>query len=389
MHPWHCIFIIIISTGAFIYLHFLDSIEGETEITLEQLNQISSGAVVTDLEENSNNFDGNHTSKSNLSQQILILSSHNNNHSILNLHRSALDGELFLTILNDELDKVQNTKTEILKPFISELHSIDDKTVLSSLFSCVPNAGSLRIICRGHSQKTANLLAEIILRTYQKSLAFEKNESPLLPQLDQYLKKIYDLENEANELKITIHQRLQDDPADSISLMVTNAEILQVDQEMTTLKNYLKEIDFIHRSKLHPLKFLEVKPISEFGQIKELADVLNQLKSLQNDSSLNEFTRGEILKKITETSVNLESEVINAIAHLKSEVESLLIRKKELQQSAVDTIEESRLSISTDPAVSKLEDIRKKLALIKSDFDKKHLEWMTAKKSFSLILESN
>ena len=134
MQPWHCIFIIIISTGAFIYLHFLDSIEGETEITLEQLNQISSGAVVSDLEENSNNFDGNHTLKSNLSQQILLLSSHNNSPSILNLHRSALEGELFLTILNDELDKIQNTKTEILKPFISELHSIDDKTVLSSLF---------------------------------------------------------------------------------------------------------------------------------------------------------------------------------------------------------------------------------------------------------------
>ena len=156
---------------------------------------------------------------------------------------------------------------------------------------------------------------------------------------------------------------------------------------MSALKNHLKEIDSIYRNKLHPLKLVEVEPISAYGQVKELSDLLAQLKSLSNASDLNDFTRKEVKRKIQETSLNLENEVVKAIDDLKSNVGLLIDRKKELQKSAVDSIEASRLSVSRDPAVAQLEDIRKKLAVLKSDFDQQKLEWITAKKSFSLILK--
>ena len=201
--------------------------------------------------------------------------------------------------------------------------------------------------------------------------------------------EISDLQAEANVLKITVHDKLADDPRDSIFVMATNSEILQIDQEISSLRNHLTEIDSIYRNNLHPLKLVEVKPVAEFGQIRELSDVLAQLKSLQKDADLNAFTQEEVKKKIHETSQNLEKEVINAIDQLKTKVGSLLNQKQILQQSAVDAIEESRLSISRDPAVAKLEDIRTQLARLKSEFEQKQLEWMAAKKAFSLIPKTN
>ena len=387
MQTWHCIVIIALTLGAFLYVTYLDNIENEAKFTLEQLNEIASGKISSESESISKEIDSDPSSQSHLSQKILWLDSNDPRENILDLHRSALEGDAFIKILLKELDKVPTIKKDIFNPFTSELHAIEEKTILGSLVSCIPISGKIKIICRGHSQRTSELLAELILRIYPKSLAFEQEDSPLLPELELFLSKISNLQKNANQLKITIHEKLADDPADSIVVIATKSEILQIDHEMSALKNHLKEIDSIYRNKLHPLKLVEVEPISAYGQVKELSDLLAQLKSLSNASDLNDFTRKEVKRKIQETSLNLENEVVKAIDDLKSNVGLLIDRKKELQKSAVDSIEASRLSVSRDPAVAKLEDIRKKLAVLKSDFDQQKLEWITAKKSFSLILK--
>lgn len=389
MQTWHCIILIALTISAFTYLTFIDDIEEETELTLNQLNEVVSETQKLALSKEINSVDPIVSSKSNLSQKILLLESNGIGKNTLNLHSNAVEGDPFFKILINELDQIQNIKKEIFDPFISELHSIDERTILGSLISCVPTSGKIEIICRGHSQRTADLLAELILRTYQRSLAFEKEEEPILPQLELLLNEIYSLQEEANELKVSIHSKLSEDPKDSIVVMATKSEILQVDQEISTLSKYLKEIESIYRNKMHPLKFVEIRPIAEFGQVRDLANVLGQLKSLQKDSNLNEFTKEEVKKKILQTSLQLETEVINAIDQLKAEVENLINRKKELQQTAVDAIEESRLSLTRDPAVEKLEGIRNKLALLKSDFDQKKLEWISAKKSITIIAKTN
>ena len=81
----------------------------------------------------------------------------------------------------------------------------------------------------------------------------------------------------------------------------------------------------------------------------------------------------------------MEGEVVEAIEEIKFRVETLLNQKKELQKSVIDTIQDHRISISKDPAVAKLDDIRKRLAKLKNEFDEKNLEWIAAKRSFSLI----
>ena len=305
-------------------------------------------------------------------------------------NQSVLEGKWFLGNLLQEIIASQNLKNQIFSAFQSELHNLNEASILESLISLIPNSEKqLNIICRGHSQKAADLLAEMILRYYPKALALEKMDAPMLPSLKEALDEMAELKKEAGDLKIIIHQELKEAPEDSIEVMAIQSEILQIDQDIEELKGHLIQIDSIHRKKLNPQEYLKITPISDFGTVKELSDVLNQLKSLSKDSLLNDFTRKEVENKILSTSQKLESEVIDAISTLKSEVSSLISKKKELQKSAIDQMEKHRTSIVKKPAVSKLEDIRKKLALIKSDFDQKQLVWMTAKKSFSLIPKPN
>jgi len=228
-------------------------------------------------------------------------------------------------------------------------------------------------------------LAEFILRTYPKSLALEKKGEPLLPELRESLDAMAELENEAGELKLVIHEELKEAPEDSIEVMALQSEIVQIDQEVGSLKLYLIEIDSIHRNKEHPLNYLQVRAIAEFGKVKELSDILSQLKSMVENPDLNDFTRNEVKKNIEITSKSLEGEVVEAIEEIKFRVETLLNKKKELQKSVIDTIQDHRISISKDPAVAKLDDIRKRLAKLKNEFDEKNLEWIAAKRSFSLI----
>lgn len=388
MQPWHCIAIIALTVGIFIYGTFLDKIDDESDLSLQQLGILTKKSADSSEIAAGKKSDLDRSGQETLAEKIIWLQCSDSNS--VKLHQNVLEGKWFLGNLLQEIIASQNLKNQIFSAFQSELHNLNEASILESLISLIPNSEKqLNIICRGHSQKAADLLAEMILRYYPKALALEKMDAPMLPSLKEALDEMAELKKEAGDLKIIIHQELKEAPEDSIEVMAIQSEILQIDQDIEELKGHLIQIDSIHRKKLNPQEYLKITPISDFGTVKELSDVLNQLKSLSKDSLLNDFTRKEVENKILSTSQKLESEVIDAISTLKSEVSSLISRKKELQKSAIDQMEKHRTSIVKKPAVSKLEDIRKKLALIKSDFDQKQLVWMTAKKSFSLIPKPN
>jgi len=386
MQTWHCIVIIALTIGGFMYATFLKEIDRESELTLEQLGS-SVNTPLTTQEDPPIDFGREKTNqKSTWAQKVLILQPKERTGSIIDLHQKAMGGEYFFTILLEELSSTEHTKGLIFSAFKSDLHSLDERTILESLISSIPDTSDgLSIICRGHSQRTADLLAEFILRTYPKALALEKNDQPLLPELREKLLSISLLEKEAGELKLIIHEELKDSPEDSIEVMALQSEILQIDQEVGSLKTHLIEIDSIHRNRKHPMNYLQVKPIAEFGNIKELSDILAQLKSLDKSTDLNDYTKKEVENNIKATSESLESAVVLAIDQIKGTVEDLLARKKTLQTAVIDTLETERLAVTKNPAVEKLDDVRKRLALLKNEFDARNLEWMTAKKSFSLF----
>jgi len=386
MQTWHCIVLIALTIGGFMYATFLKEIDRESELTLEQLGS----SIETPLpakEDPSVDFGREQGTDSGAwARKVLFLQATDRKRPFLDLHQSAIAGEFFIEVLLGELELAGRLKEQIFSAFRSELHSLNEATILKSLISYVPESNHiLEIICRGHSQRTADLLAEFILRTYPKSLALEKKGEPLLPELRESLDAMAELENEAGELKLVIHEELKEAPEDSIEVMALQSEIVQIDQEVGSLKLYLIEIDSIHRNKEHPLNYLQVRAIAEFGKVKELSDILSQLKSMVENPDLNDFTRNEVKKNIEITSKSLEGEVVEAIEEIKFRVETLLNKKKELQKSVIDTIQDHRISISKDPAVAKLDDIRKRLAKLKNEFDEKNLEWIAAKRSFSLI----
>ena len=118
--------------------------------------------------------------------------------------------------------------------------------------------------------------------------------------------------------------------------MAIRSEIMQVDQEITEVKQHLLKIDQIHKNGQNPTEYLHIPPVRDYGQVAQVADILAQLKSMRSDKSLNEFTRNQVEENILINSKELEKEVISAIEEIKQSVAHLLERKKSLQQSAFD-----------------------------------------------------
>ena len=113
-------------------------------------------------------------------------------------------------------------------------------------------------------------------------------------------------------------------PEESVEVMAIRSEIMQVDEEVNQFKQYLLKIDQIHKEKLSPHEYLHIPPIRDFGKVTQLADILEQLKSMRLDSSLNSFTRDQVEKNILANSKELEKEVVSAIEEIKQNVASLL-----------------------------------------------------------------
>ena len=160
------------------------------------------------------------------------------------------------------------------------------------------------------------------------------------------------------DLKIIIQEDLKGTPEESVEVMAIRSEIMQLDDDINQFKVHLLKIDEIHKDQLDPNEFLHIPPIRDFSNVSQLADILDQLKSMRLDNSLNEFTRNQIEKNILENSKELEKLVVAAIEEMKAKVADLLQQKKELQQAAFDYISESKLASSRGKNLEKFNKIK-------------------------------
>ena len=171
--------------------------------------------------------------------------------------------------------------------------------------------------------------------------------------------------------------------------MAIRSEIMQVDEEVNQFKQYLLKIDQIHKEKLSPHEYLHIPPIRDFGKVTQLADILEQLKSMRLDSSLNSFTRDQVEKNILANSKELEKEVVSAIEEIKQNVASLLLQKKELQQAAFDNLSETKIAKAKNASLEKFNQIKKVALDAKKEYEDATLLWMSCKSSYSLFRVSN
>ena len=220
-------------------------------------------------------------------------------------------------------------KELILRPFTSELFRRKRIEILASLISIKARSPkSLEIICKGHSIRAANLLSELLLRNYHKLLAAETSTSPIPDSLIEKFQKYQSYEEQLGELKILIQKGIEGAPEESVEVMAIRSEIMQLDEEINRFKNYLLQIDEIHKKKSDPNEYLDIPPIRDFGQVSQIADILEQLKSMRLDDSLNPFTRDQVEKNILANSKELEKEVVTAIEKIKADVTGALAKRR-------------------------------------------------------------
>ena len=177
-------------------------------------------------------------------------------------------------------------------------------------------------------------------------------------------------------------------PEESVEVMAIRSEIMQLDEEINRFKNYLLQIDEIHKKKSDPNEYLDIPPIRDFGQVSQIADILEQLKAMRLDDSLNPFTRDQVEKNILANSKELEKEVVTAIEKIKADVTGALAKKKELQQAAFDHISESSLARSKNKNLANFNKIEQVTLEAKKKYEDAYLLWMSCKSSYTLYRAS-
>ena len=301
------------------------------------------------------------------------------------LHEEALESAGLINTLYTDLEKSPVAKELIFSPFTSELLDGNERQILSSLISIRPRSkNSLEVICKGHSNRSADLLAEMMIRTYNQLIQSETIESPLPLSLSEKFKKHQELQSQMEELKVKIQEETEGSPEESVEVMAIRSEIMQVEDEVNLHKNHLVKIEEIHQDKLDPMEYLHIPPIRDFGQVSQLGNILEQLKSMRLDQTLNKFTRDEVEKNILSTSQDLEKQVVSAIDHLKKTVSELLLRKKDLQKTIFDHISDAKLALSQSGNIRRFKQIKILASNLHKDYEDETLKWIACKSSYTL-----
>ena len=384
MQPWQCIALIVLSIAVFLYASFLDEINETANSSLAALSDNSTVSSETDP------LRSDQDSSSTWAEVILILNSAIAEDYALSFHEESIDSPNFHARLLEELNASPIAKELILKPFTSDLIEGNELEILSSLLSIRPKSEkSLEIICKGHSIRAANLLSELIIRNYNKIIATETTDSPIPVSLAEKLNKFKNLESQWENLKVIIQEEMEGEPEESVEVMAIRSEIMQLDEEVSLFKKHLLKIDEIHKNKLNPNEFLHIPPIRDYGQVSQLADILEQLKSMRLDLTLNKYTRDQVEKNISANSKQLETEVIAAIEEIKQSVTQLLEKKRALQQAIFDHLSEAKLAQSKSTNVKKFSKIKQLMLEAKKEYEDATLLWMSCKSSYSLYRATN
>lgn len=379
MQTWHCIALIIITVAVFFYASFMDEIEERSKSSLLALSNQSIETSKVNVEEpsvpNSTTWaEVSLTLESGIAEPYALL-----------LHEEALESAGLINTICTDLEKSPVAKELIFSPFTSELLDNNERQILTSLISVRPRSkNSLEVVCKGHSSRSAALLSEMMIRTYNQLIHSETIESPLPLSLSEKFKKHQELQSQMEELKIKIQEETAGSPEESVEVMAIRSEIMQVEDEVNLHKNHLVKIEAIHRDKLDPVEYLHITPIRDFGQVTQLGNILEQLKSMRLDQTLNKFTREEVEKNILATSQDLEKQVVTAIDHLKKTVSELLLRKKALQKTIFDHLSAAKLALSQSENIRRFQQIKDLASNLHKDYEDETLRWIACKSSYTL-----
>ena len=255
------------------------------------------------------------------------------------LHAQALKGNTFLSFFYEQIKSSTTASELIFSPFKSEFFMENEKGILRSLFSAhttLEDNHLVKITCRGHSAKSAKLLATLILDSYELALVQERVDQPLPGSLLAQSDQIKQTNTQISELKEQLSQESHGDKRLNVEAIALKSEILLLDQELEKYKSTLLQIDQLFKEGKPVSAYLEVADLSEFGVLKELNNSINKLQNMLQGNPLEKAVRAEVKKNIQANQLLLENEIAHAIEEVKSKLVEGITRRKVLSSRIVD-----------------------------------------------------
>ena len=386
MQPWQSVLLIIITLLVFGAGFYYYQIKKDNAIGYENSLITSSEQTIT-----SNNTDSilpelqtskNLENSSAWAETSVIIEIPPNNAPLSYLHKEAIKGKNFLSVIVETLNKNPTAKDLIFSPFINEFFSEPESVILQSLYSIAQDTESTNqflLIVRGHSAKASSLLTKVIIDTYKKELEQETTNNPLVPKLSKQRDKIKILEGNQLHLAKQIQEENENSSSQSIEEIAIRSELIQTTSEINDQVMALEEIEKIHLNRKDPVEYLTIPALASFGNVEEFLSNIDQLKKMLVDRKLESILKKEVTKNINKLEASLSQELASGIDDIKVRSRTALKRKIELQKRLVDLEMKKNDIHSFHPRFQLLKSVKSQLDEKRAIFSVDFKKWQNVK----------
>jgi len=386
MQPWQSVLLIIITLLVFGAGFYYDQIKKDNAIGYENSLITSNEQTIT-----SNNTDSilpelqtseNLENSSAWAETSVIIEIPPNNAPLSYLHKEAIKGKIFLSVIVETLNKNPTAKDLIFSPFINEFFSEPESVILQSLYSIAQDTESTNqflLIVRGHSAKASSLLTKVIIDTYKKELEQETTNNPLVPKLSKQRDKIKILEGNQLHLAKQIQEENENSSSQSVEEIAIRSELIQTTSEINVQVVALEEIEKIHLNRKDPVEYLTIPALASFGNVEEFLSNIDQLKKMLVDRKLESILRKEVTKNINKLEASLSQELASGIDDIKVRSRTALKRKIELQKRLVDLEMKKNDIHSFHPRFQLLKSVKSQLDEKRAIFSAGFKKWQNVK----------
>jgi hypothetical protein len=386
MQPWQSVLLIIITLLVFGAGFYYDQIKKDNAIGYENSLITSSEQTIT-----SNNTDSilpelqtskNLENSSAWAETSVIIEIPPNNAPLSYLHKEAIKGKNFLSVIVETLNKNPTAKDLIFSPFINEFFSEPESVILQSLYSIAQDTESTNqflLIVRGHSAKASSLLTKVIIDTYKKELEQETTNNPLVPKLSKQRDKIKILEGNQLHLAKQIQEENENSSSQSVEEIAIRSELIQTTSEINVQVVALEEIEKIHLNRKDPVEYLTIPALASFGNVEEFLSNIDQLKKMLVDRKLESILKKEVTKNINKLEASLSQELASGIDDIKVRSRTALKRKIELQKRLVDLEMKKNDIHSFHPRFQLLKSVKSQLDEKRAIFSVDFKKWQNVK----------
>ena len=296
-------------------------------------------------------------------------------------HREALLSERFLLNTIENIQQKKTAREVIFTPFQSKYFKENEKSIMRALYT-VKKGGreDIILIVRGHSLKSAKLLATILIKTYKSSLANEKMEDPLVPTFQKQAVTIRNLHQQIQNLREQISSENKlDEGKVNIEALALQVEVIQLEKEFKSLKKTLQEIEKIHGENESADSYLKVSNLKDFGRTEDLANTINQLQGMLINKNLDPLVKKEVKKNIIISNDLLENEIALAIVSLKKECKKIIDRKVTLSNRIIELQKKEISEFGFNPKFKLLKKFESQLEEEEKIYTKLFADWKNCK----------